>query len=105
MLFAVARLAGIQAAKRTADWVPLAHTLPLEHVELEVEPVAGGVRGLEPGGGDRPHRRRDGGARRLARPRRSRFYDMVKAVERSAVITDLRLEGKLGGASGDFRRG
>ena len=36
---AVARLAGIQAAKRTAEWVPLAHTLPLEHVDVEIEPA------------------------------------------------------------------
>jgi cyclic pyranopterin phosphate synthase len=34
---AVARLAGIQAAKRTADWIPLCHPIPLDHLEVEIE--------------------------------------------------------------------
>lgn len=102
--FAVARLAGIQAAKRTAEWVPLAHTLPLEHVELEVEPVEGGVRVssrvvVTARTGAEMEALVACAAAALA------LYDMVKAVERSAVITDLRLEGKLGGVSGDYRRG
>ena len=41
--FAVARLAGIQAAKRTAEWVPLAHPLPLDEVAVELEPDDRGV--------------------------------------------------------------
>ena len=41
---AVARLAGIQAAKRTSDWVPLAHSLPLDHVGIEFEPSDKGLR-------------------------------------------------------------
>jgi cyclic pyranopterin phosphate synthase len=101
---AVARLAGIQAAKRTAEWVPLAHNLPLEHVELDVEPVAGGVRVssrvvVTARTGAEMEALVACAAAALA------LYDMVKAVERSAVITDLQLEGKLGGASGDYRRG
>ena len=101
---AVARLAGIQAAKRTADWVPLAHPLPLEHVEIDIEPFAGGVRVssrvvVTARTGAEMEALVACAAAALA------LYDMVKAVERSAEITDLRLEGKLGGASGDYRRG
>ncbi len=40
---AVARLAGIQAAKRVDELIPLAHTLPLDHVEVEIRPAPGGV--------------------------------------------------------------
>ena len=39
---AVARLAGIQAAKRVDELIPLAHTLPLDHVEIDVQPTEGG---------------------------------------------------------------
>src|SRR5262245_66345784 len=41
--FAVARIAGIQAAKRTGELIPLAHPLPLDQVEVEIEPAEGGV--------------------------------------------------------------
>jgi cyclic pyranopterin phosphate synthase len=100
----VARLAGIQAAKRTADLVPLAHPLPLDQVDVEVSPAPHGV---------------DIRSRVVATARTGAemealvacsaaalaLYDMVKAVEREAVITDLRLEAKSGGRSGDYRRG
>ena len=100
---AVARLAGIQAAKRTADWVPLAHTLPLEHVELDVEPAEGGVRVssrvvVTARTGAEMEALVACAAAALA------LYDMVKAVERGAQITDLRVERKSGGRSGEWRR-
>jgi cyclic pyranopterin phosphate synthase len=100
----VARLAGIQGAKRTADLVPLAHPLPLDQVEVEVVAASHGV---------------DIRSRVVTTARTGAemealaacaiaalaLYDMVKAVEREAVITDLRLESKSGGRSGDYRRG
>ncbi len=99
----VARIAGIQAAKRVDQLIPLAHTLPLDHVEVEIIPEAGGVEirsqvvvsartGAELEAMVACH----GAALAL--------YDMVKAVEKDAVITDLRLEAKSGGKSGDFHR-
>ncbi len=100
---AVARLAGIQAAKRVDELIPLAHTLPLDQVEVEVYPVEGGVeiRSKVVVTGRT-------GAELEALVACSNaalaLYDMIKAVERGAVITDLRLESKSGGASGDFRR-
>lgn len=99
----VARLAGIQAAKRTAELVPLAHPLPIDQVDVVVAPQEGGViiRATVVVNG------RTGaemealtacGVAALA------LYDMVKAVERGAVITDLRLERKSGGRSGSYTR-
>ena len=100
---AVARLAGIQAAKRVDELIPLAHTLPLDHVEVEVAPTDGGVE-------IRSEVVVTGrtGAELEAMVACSNaalaLYDMIKAVERAAVITDLKLESKSGGRSGDYRR-
>ncbi len=100
----VARIAGVQAAKSTATWVPLAHPLPLDQVEVEIEPVEGGVRILSrvvatARTGAEMEALTACAAAALA------LYDMVKSVERCAVVTDLLLEAKSGGRSGDYRRG
>ncbi len=100
---AVARLAGIQAAKRVDELVPLAHTLALDHVDIAVEPCPGGVEIRS-----RVVVTARTGAELEAMVACANaalaLYDMVKAVEREAVITDLRLETKSGGKSGDYRR-
>jgi cyclic pyranopterin monophosphate synthase len=102
--FAVARLAGIQGAKRTAELVPLAHPLPLDQVEIEVRPIPEGVEILS-----RVVATARTGAEMEAltgcATAALALYDMVKAVERGAVITDLRLESKSGGQRGSYRRG
>ena len=100
---AVARLAGIQAAKRTDEWIPLAHTLPLDSVEVTIEPGNSEVRiasrvTVTARTGAEMEALVACAAAALA------MYDMVKAIDRSAVVTDLRLEAKSGGRSGDFRR-
>jgi cyclic pyranopterin phosphate synthase len=101
---AVARLAGVLAAKRTDELIPLAHTLPLDHVEVDVQPDEGGVRIVS-----RVVCTARTGAELEAMVACSQaalaLYDMVKAVDREAVITDLRLEAKDGGRSGRYRRG
>ena len=100
----VARIAGVQAAKSTAAWVPLAHPLPLDQVEVEIEAVEGGV----------VIRSRVVATARTGAEMEAltacaaaalALYDMVKSVDRGAVITDLLLEAKSGGRSGDYRRG
>lgn len=101
--FAVARVAGIQAAKRT-DWlIPLCHSLPLDQVEVEIRPAEGGVEIRS-----RIVVTAKTGAEMEALTACSTaaltLYDMVKAVERGAVITDLRLESKSGGRSGQWQR-
>ncbi|MEO8277189.1 MAG: cyclic pyranopterin monophosphate synthase MoaC [Thermoanaerobaculia bacterium] len=100
---AVARIAGIQAAKRTDEWIPLAHTLPLDDVEITIEPGESEVRiasrvAVTARTGAEMEAMVACAAAALA------IYDMVKAIDRTASVTDLRLEAKSGGRSGDFRR-
>lgn len=100
---AVARIAGIQAAKRASEWIPLAHPLPLDQAEVEFERRSEGleVRArivVTARTGAEMEALTACAAAALA------LYDMVKAVERGAVISDLRLEAKSGGARGDWTR-
>jgi cyclic pyranopterin phosphate synthase len=101
----VARIAGMQAAKRTSELIPLAHPLPLEQVEIDITPLAAGdgvvVRSrvvVTAKTGAEMEALSACAVAALA------LYDMVKAVERSAVISELRLEHKSGGRGGDYRR-
>jgi cyclic pyranopterin phosphate synthase len=102
--FAVARLAGIQGAKRTAELIPLTHPLALDQVEVDLHPIPEGVEIRS-----RVVVTARTGAEMEALLACSTaalaLYDMVKAVERDAVITDLRLEAKSGGQRGPYRRG
>jgi cyclic pyranopterin monophosphate synthase len=99
----IARIAGIAAAKRTADLVPLCHPLLLTHVEVRAEFAAEGVR-IEsevrttgPTGVEME-------ALTAAAVAALTVYDMCKALDRSIEITDLRLLEKAGGKSGHYRR-
>lgn len=100
---AVARLAGIQAAKRTGELVPLAHPLVLDHVDVSIDIASFGaeirsriVVTARTGAEMEAMAACAGAALAL--------YDMVKAVERGATITELRLETKSGGKSGVWAR-
>ena len=99
----VARLAGIQSAKRTGEIIPLAHTLDPELVEVDIEPDGAGVVVSS-----RVVVTARTGAEMEAlvacATAALALYDMVKAVDREAVITGLRLEKKSGGVRGDFSR-
>jgi cyclic pyranopterin phosphate synthase len=97
-----ARLAGIMAAKRTPDLVPLCHPLLLTHVDLQAETLKTGVRfkatvsctgqtGVEME------------ALTAACVAALTLYDMVKAVEKGATIERIRLLEKSGGKSGAYR--
>ncbi|HZF10598.1 MAG TPA: cyclic pyranopterin monophosphate synthase MoaC [Thermoanaerobaculia bacterium] len=101
--FAVARLAGIQGAKRTGDLIPLAHPLPLDQVEIDIDPIPEGVEIRS-----RVVVNARTGAEMEALVACSTaalaLYDMVKAVERGVTVTDLRLETKSGGQSGPYQR-
>lgn len=101
--YAVARLAGIQAAKKTSEWIPLAHPLPLDQVEVDVAAGDGWVE----------IRSRVVATARTGAEMEAlvacaaaslALYDMVKALDRGAVVTELRLDAKSGGASGTYRR-
>lgn len=101
----VARLAGISGAKRTADLIPLCHPLPLDRVHVEVTPdrqtgavaVRAEARATARTGVEME-------ALTAAAVGLLTVYDMLKAVDRGMVLTDLRLEEKRGGRSGHWRR-
>ncbi len=101
--YAVAKLAGIQGAKQTAQLVPLAHPLVLDQVDVELVPVADGVEVRS-----RVVVNARTGAEMEAlvacATAALALYDMVKSSERSAVVTDLRLEHKSGGRRGVYQR-
>lgn len=98
---AVARLAGIQAAKRTFELIPLCHQVALSGVEVDVtvDETAGSVEIVaEARAADRTGVEME--ALTAASVAALTVYDMVKGIERGAVISDLRLLEKSGGASG-----
>jgi cyclic pyranopterin phosphate synthase len=98
-----ARLAGIQAAKRTFELIPLAHPIPIDKVDVETEILKTGIKVrcrvlAEARTGAEMEALTGAAVAALT------IYDMVKAVERGAEVTRLRLEYKSGGRSGVFRR-
>ncbi len=99
----VARLAGLQAAKRTADLIPLCHPLPLSGVEVRVS-VDPSLPGLRVEGSVRTTAQTGVEMEALTAVSVSllAIYDMAKAVDRSMVITDIVLREKRGGTKGDF---
>jgi cyclic pyranopterin phosphate synthase len=101
---ATARLAGIMAAKRTPELIPLCHPLLLTHVDVQAEILKTGVRFVSTvlctgETGVEMEALTASSVAALA------LYDMVKAVERGAFIHRVRLLEKEGGKSGTFRRG
>lgn len=100
---AVARIAGIAAAKRCPDLLPLAHPLRLSHVAVDLEPGPEGVRveaRVETTGATGVEME----ALTAASVAALNLYDMVKAHERGAVVERVRLLEKRGGRSGTWRR-
>jgi cyclic pyranopterin phosphate synthase len=99
----VARFAGIQAAKRTADLIPMCHPLPLTHVDVQAEIVTGGVRITATAATTGPT-----GVEMEALTAASvaalTVYDMTKALDKSIAIRNIQLDKKSGGKSGDFTR-
>jgi cyclic pyranopterin monophosphate synthase len=98
-----ARLAGIMAAKRTADLIPLCHPLPLTHIDVRAELQEAGVY-LEAEVTTRAQTGVEMEALTAVSVAALTVYDMCKALDKSMTITDVRLELKTGGKSGDFRR-
>jgi cyclic pyranopterin phosphate synthase len=99
----VARFAGIQAAKRTADLIPMCHPLPLSFIDVSATVVAGGIEirtvaATVAGTGVEME------ALTAAAVAALTIYDMCKAIDKSIVIREVRLEHKSGGKSGEFVR-
>jgi cyclic pyranopterin monophosphate synthase len=96
-----ARLAGIMAAKRTADLIPLCHPLPLTHIDVRAELDDTGV-SLQADVSTRAQTGVEMEALTAVSVAALTIYDMCKAMEKGMTITDIRLESKTGGKSGDY---
>lgn len=99
----IARIAGIQAAKRTAELIPLCHPLPLSYADVQCA--------LAPGGVEVTATARTTGqtgvemeAMTAASVAALTIYDMCKALDKGITIGPIQLIEKTGGKSGDFRR-
>jgi cyclic pyranopterin phosphate synthase len=99
-----ARIAGIMAAKRTAELIPLCHPLPLTHVEVRAELDGAGVL-IQAEAATRAQTGVEMEALTAATVAALTVYDMCKAVDKGMTITDVRLEEKTGGKSGEYSRG
>ena len=98
-----ARIAGIMAAKRTAELIPLCHPLPLTHADVRAELRDDGVY-LEAEAATTAQTGVEMEALTAAAVAALTVYDMCKAVEKGMTITDVRLEEKTGGKSGTWKR-
>jgi cyclic pyranopterin monophosphate synthase len=101
---AVARLAGIMGAKRTSELVPLCHPLPLHSVEVDLT-VGDDYVDIEATTRTADRTGVEMEAMTAVTVAGLSLYDMVKGVDRSAVLTDVRVLAKTGGRSGTWRRG
>jgi cyclic pyranopterin phosphate synthase len=102
-VFAVARVAGIMAAKRTSDLIPLCHPLSLTHARVDLEPLEGAVRvtaTVETDGKTGVEME----ALTAAAVSSLTLYDMCKAVDRGMTVEGLGLLAKEGGKSGSWTR-
>ncbi len=99
----VARIAGIQAAKRTAELIPMCHPLPLTHADVGVEVEERGVR-IESSVSTTAQTGVEMEALTAAAVAALTVYDMTKALDKSISIDKVRLLEKTGGKSGHYRR-
>ena len=98
-----ARLAGIMAAKRTADLIPLCHPLPLSHVDVDLLARDDGYE-IEAVARTTAQTGVEMEALTAVAVAALTVYDMVKAVDKTMVIGEIRLMRKTGGRSGVYRR-
>jgi len=99
----IARIAGISAAKRTSDLIPLCHPLMLSHADVEVSLQKDGVRIVASAATTAPTGV-EMEALTAAAVAALTVYDMTKALDKSIEIRDVYLLSKTGGKSGDYRR-
>jgi cyclic pyranopterin phosphate synthase len=98
-----ARLAGIMAAKRTAELIPLCHPLPLTSIDVQVQVQDQGL-SLEATVATNAQTGVEMEALTAVSVAALTVYDMCKALDKGITITDIRLEAKTGGKSGDYQR-
>ena len=98
-----ARLAGIMAAKRTADLIPLCHPLPLTNIDIQARLEDTSIY-LESVVSTNAQTGVEMEALTAVSVAALTIYDMCKALDKAIIITDVRLESKTGGKSGDYSR-
>jgi cyclic pyranopterin phosphate synthase len=104
-VLATARLAGIQAAKRTDEWIPLCHSLPLDGITVDLTPdPAGPCVRIEARAEVHAKTGVEMEALVAVSAAALTLYDMCKAVDRAMRVQAVRLVEKSGGRSGDWRR-
>jgi cyclic pyranopterin phosphate synthase len=103
-VFATARIAGIQAAKRASELIPLCHPLPVEAVTVDFEPTAPDRIRIRAETLVRARTGVEMEALTAAAVAALTLYDMCKAVDRGMTIGPIQLEEKSGGRSGEWRR-
>ena len=99
----VARIAAIQAAKRTSEWIPLCHPLPLDALEIDFETSAHSIE-IEARARTTAKTGVEMEALVAVSAAALAIYDMLKSVDRAIVIGDVRLVRKSGGRSGSYKR-
>ena len=99
----VARLAGIMAAKRTAELIPMCHPLPLSHVDVRMRLCENGV-AITSKVSTTAQTGVEMEALMAASIAALTVYDMLKALDKGIEIREIVLERKSGGKSGDYRR-
>ncbi len=99
----VARIAGIQAAKRTSELIPMCHPLPLSHVDVQVSVCENGV-AIRSSAATTAVTGVEMEALVAASVAALTVYDMCKALDKGIEIREVVLEHKTGGKSGDYRR-
>ena len=99
----VARIAGIAAAKRTAEWIPLCHPLPLTHIDVTARLCQNGVE-VQSTVTTAAQTGVEMEALVAVTAAALTVYDMCKALDKGMEITDIVLIAKTGGKSGDFYR-
>jgi len=99
----IARFAGIQAAKKTSELIPMCHPLPLTHIDVATKIVKGGIE-VRATAATTAQTGVEMEALTAASVAALTIYDMCKALDKGIVIREIRLEKKTGGKSGEWER-
>jgi cyclic pyranopterin phosphate synthase len=99
----IARMAGVMAAKKTSDLIPLCHSLPLAHADVEITVEPDGLR-IVASAATTAQTGVEMEALTAATVAALTIYDMTKALDKRIEIQDIWLLEKTGGKSGDFKR-
>ena len=103
-VLAVARVAGIMAAKRVPDFIPLCHTIPIDSITIDFDLTATNCIGITSTAKSTSKTGVEMEALTAVTVAALTIYDMCKAVEKGMTIADIYLETKTGGKSGTYKR-